>query len=100
MAFDKMERDFEQHKEIFMRLENDLAAVKLFEQPDYTEALAAMRRQDSALYAAIRDAYEKGSGDVEDHCQGIIAAVNAIYNLGFSNGFKMGAENAGKEKLK
>lgn len=79
-AFEKMEADMEQHKEIFKRLEEDLKTVKTFEQ------------HDNALYTAIRDAYNLD----EDHCQGMIAAVNAIYNLGFSNGFKQGAEYAQK----
>lgn len=97
-AFAKMEKDMDRHKAVFDRLQADLEAVKGFEQPDYTEALDAMRRQDSALYAAIRDAYEQEQfdGNPEKHCQGIIAAVNAIYNLGYSNGFKQGAEYAQK----
>jgi Skp family chaperone for outer membrane proteins len=97
-AFAKMEKDLENHAAIFKRLEGDLKAVKGFE---YTEALEAMRQHDSALYAAIRDAYEqehfKTNGDaMNKHCQGVIAAVNAIYNLGYSNGFKQGAEYAQK----
>lgn len=97
-AFKKMEGDMERHKDVFKRLEEDLKTVKAFEQPDYTEALDAMRKQDSALYAAIRDAYEQEQfdGNPEKHTQGVIAAVNAIYNLGFSNGFKQGAEYARK----
>lgn len=101
-AFAKMEKDMDRHKAVFERLEADLEAVKGFEQPDYTEALRNMREQDSALYAAIRDAYEQGQfdGNPDKHCQGVIAAVNAIYNLGYSNGFKQGAEYAGKDVTK
>lgn len=94
-AFAKMEKDFENHAAVFKRLEDDVKTVKGFE---YTEALEAMRQHDSALYAAIRDAYEQEQfdGNPEKHCQGVIAAVNAIYNLGFNNGFKQGAEYAQK----
>lgn len=96
-AFDKMEEDFENHSAIFKRLEDDLKTVKVFEAQDYTEALANMRKHDSALYAAIRDAYEREQfdGNQDKHCQGMIAAVNAIYNLGYGNGYKDGAA-AGK----
>lgn len=87
-AFAKMEKDFEDHAAIFKRLEDDLATVKLFEQADHEEALADMRKQDSALYAVILDAYEKEGQD--SYCQGMIAAVNAIYNLGYMNGCKDG----------
>lgn len=98
-AFAKMEKDMERHKAVFDRLQSDLEAVKGFEQ---TETLEAMRQHDSALYAAIRDAYEQEQfdGNPEKHCQGVIAAVNAIYNLGYSNGFKAGAEYAGKDVAK
>ena len=102
-AFDKVNRDMERHKGIFARLEADLDAVKGFAeeelgQLDFTEALANVRRLDSELYTAIYNAYEREQfeGNTDKHCQGMIAAVNAIYNLGFSNGFKQGAEAAGK----
>lgn len=95
-AFEKMQADFENHAAVFQRLEADLEAVKGFELQDYTETLAAMRKQDSKLYKAIRAAYEQEqfetNGDaMERHCQGMIAAVNAIYNLGYGEGFKNGA---------
>ena len=97
-AFQKMKADMEQHKGVFKRLEEDLKTVKGFEAPDYTEALDAMRKQDSDLYAAIRHAYiqEQFDGNPDKHTQGVIAAINAVYNLGFSNGFKQGAEYAQK----
>lgn len=95
-AFDKMEEDFEQHKAVFDRLQEDLKSVKAFEQPDYTEALEKMQQRDSDLYKAIRQAYirEQYEGNPDKHTQGVMAAVNAIYNLGYSNGFKAGAEYA------
>ena len=97
-AFQKMEADMEQHKGVFKRLEEDLKTVKVFEAPDYTEALQMMREQDSDLYAAIRQAYirEQFENNPDRHCQGIMAAVNAIYNLGYANGFNQGAEDAQK----
>ena len=87
-AFDKMRADLGRHKDVFKRLEDDLATVKLFEQADHEEALADMRKQDSALYAVILDAYEREGQD--SYCQGMVAAVNAIYNLGYMNGCKDG----------
>lgn len=97
-AFEKMGKDLDQHKAVFDRLVSDLEAVKGFEAPDYAEALDAMRKQDSDLYAAIRQAYirEQFDGNPDKHTQGVIAAVNAIYNLGYNNGFKQGAEYAQK----
>ena len=94
-AFQKMEADMEQHKYDLKRLEEALKGLKA---PDYTEALNAMRKQDSDLYAAIRYAYiqEQFDGNPDKHTQGVIAAINAVYNLGFSNGFKQGAEYAQK----
>lgn len=93
-AFAKMENDLERHKDIFKRLESELQAVEAFEQPDYAEALDNMRKRDSELYAAIRDAYEREQfdGNPEKHVQGIIAAIEAIYNLGFAQGFTQGAQ--------
>lgn len=101
-AFKKMKKDLEQHKGIFDRLEADLEAVKGFEQPEYAEALRNMRELDSELYKAIRDYYEQEhfetNGDaMNKHCQGVMAAVTAIYNIGFNHGFKQGAEYAGKD---
>lgn len=101
-AFAKMEKDMDRHKAVFDRLEADLEAVKGFEQPDYTEALRNMRELDSELYKAIRDYYEQEhfetNGDaINKHCQGVMAAVTAIYNIGFNHGFKQGAEYAGKD---
>lgn len=97
-AFQKMEEDLDRHKDVFKRLEADLKAVKGFDAPDYTEALDAMRKHDSDLYAAIRQAYirEQMDSNPDKHTQGVIAAINAVYNLGFSNGFKQGAEYAQK----
>ena len=95
-AFQKMEADMEQHKGVFKRLEEDLKTVKGFEAPDYTEALEAMRQHDSDLYAAIRQAYirEQFNKDPDKHTQGVIAAINAVYNLGYGNGFNAGVEYA------
>lgn len=89
-AFAKIEKDLERHKDVFTRLESELQAVKAFEQ------------QDSALYAAIRDAYEQEQFEEnpDKHCQGVISAVNAIYNLGYANGFKAGAEERTKQNGK
>lgn len=97
-AFEKIGKDLEKHKDIFKRLEDDLATVRTFEELDYTDALAEMRRQDSELYSAIRDAYdrEQFAGNKDKHIQGVIAAVHAIYGLGYNNGFKAGAEYAQK----
>ena len=97
-AFAKMEKDMDRHKAVFDRLEADLEAAKGFEQPDYTEDLRNMQEQDSALYAAIRDAYEQEQfdGNPDKHCQGVIAAVNAVYNLGYAQGYTKGAQDAQK----
>lgn len=99
-AFGKIREDMDRHKAVFKRLEDELATVKTFESADFKEALDAMRRRDSDLYAVILDAYnrEQIDGNADQHCQGVIAAVNAIYNLGYGNGFKQGAEYARKEK--
>lgn len=91
-AFGKIRKDFDKHAAVLNRLESDLEAVKDF-QPNYTEALDNMRRRDSELYAAIRDAYEQEPGaDLDRHCMGMVAAVSAVYNLGYSRGYLDGAQ--------
>lgn len=99
-AFEKIEKDLEKHKDIFKRLEDELVTVKTFEELDYTDALAEMRRVDSELYAAIRDAYdrEQFSGNKDKHIQGVVAAVHAIYCLGYNSGLKEGARYAQESK--
>lgn len=91
---------------ILTRLQNDLEAVRAFaeEENGYTEALRIMREQDSKLYKAIRDAYTQEQFDengdaLEQHCQGMIAAIEAVYRLGFAEGFKAGAEEAERRIL-
>lgn len=97
-AFAKIEKDIENHMDVFKRLESELEAVKLFEQQD-DKLIDEMRKHDSELYAAIRAAYEQEQfeNNPDKHCQGMIAAVNAIYNLGYANGFKDGGKYARKE---
>lgn len=92
---------------ILTRLQNDLEAVRGFaeeESGSYTEALRVMREQDSELYRAIRAAYLQEQTDengdaVDQHCQGMIAAIEAVYRLGFAEGFKAGAEEAERRIL-
>ena len=92
---------------ILTRLQNDLEAVRSFaeeESGSYTEALRVMREQDSELYRAIRAAYlqeqDEENGDaVDQHCQGMVAAIEAVYRLGFAEGFKAGAEEAERRIL-
>ena len=86
---------------ILDRLENDLGAVREFaeEESGYTDALRIVRQQDSALYKAIRAAYlqeqdEENGDTVDQHCQGVISAIEAVYRLGYAEGFKAGAEAA------
>lgn len=66
----------------------------------YEEALNEMRREDSELYKAIREAYyrEQFEGNTDQHCQGVIAAIHAVFNLGQSIGFKRGFEYAESNK--
>lgn len=66
---------------------------------DYREALQAEMETESALYKAIRAAYiqeqTESNGDaLQQHCSGIMAAVKAIYQLGYGQGFTAGAEYA------
>ena len=98
-AFAQIEQDIDAHKDVFKRLESELDAVKLFEQQDNEVIIDEVRRHDSELYAAIHAAYEQEQfeNNPDKHCQGMIAAVNAIYNLGYANGFKDGGEYARKE---
>ena len=86
---------------ILTRLQNDLSAVRDFAEEEagssYTEALRIMRQQDSELYRAIRAAYLQEQADengdaVDQHCQGMIAAIEAVYRLGYAQGIKTGAE--------
>lgn len=85
---------------ILARLENDLDAVREFAEEDsYGDALRNMRQQDSALYKAIRAAYLQEQTDengdaVDQHCQGMISAIEAVYHLGYAEGFKAGADAA------
>ena len=85
---------------ILDRLENDLGAVREFAEEDsYGDALRNMRQQDSALYKAIRAAYlqeqtDENGDTVDQHCQGVICAIEAVYRLGYAEGFKAGAEAA------
>ena len=87
---------------ILSRLQNDLEAVRGFAEEEgnsYTEALRVMREQDSLLYKAIREAYtreqDEENGDaVDQHCQGMIAAIEAVYRLGYAQGFTAGSEEA------
>jgi hypothetical protein len=65
---------------------------------DLQAAVRAAMQLEGQLYNAIRDAYEveqrveANGDDIDRHACGCIAAVNAIYNLGYGNGFKAGAE--------
>ncbi len=104
-AFSKMEEDLDRHKAVFERLERELEAVKGFEAPDYNQAIAAAVERDSTLYRAIRDYYEQElfpeNGDsINQHCQGVRAAINAVYNLGFAQGYTKGAQDAQQQAEK
>ena len=83
---------------ILSRLQNDLEAVQAFAaEESYGDALRAVRQQDSELYRAIRAAYVQEQDDingdaVDQHCQGIISAIEAVYRLGYAEGFKAGSE--------
>ena len=85
---------------ILSRLQNDFEAVKGFEEEErYGDALRNMRKQDSELYRAIQAAYLQEQMDedgdaIDQHCQGMIAAIEAVYRLGYAEGFKAGAEEA------
>ena len=65
---------------------------------DFQTAVRAAMQLEGQLYNAIRDAYEVGQrangDDIDRHACGCIAAVNAIYNLGYASGFKDGADYA------
>ena len=90
---------------ILTRLQNDLEAVRGFAaEESYGDALRNMRQQDSELYRAIRAAYVQEMDDcngdaVDQHCQGMIAAIEAVYRLGYAEGFKAGAEEAERRIL-
>lgn len=85
---------------VLSRLQNDLEAVRAFaEEESYGDALRNVRQRDSELYRAIRAAYlqeqfDENGDAVDQHCQGMIAAIEAVYRLGFAEGFKAGAEEA------
>lgn len=91
---------------ILTRLQNDLEAVRSFaeEESSYGDALRVMREQDSELYHAIRAAYlqeqDEANGDaVDQHCQGMISAIEAVYRLGYAAGFTAGSEEAERRIL-
>lgn len=71
---------------------------------DYREALRREMETDSALYKAIRAAYiqeqDDSNGDaLQQHCSGVMAAIKAVYQLGYGQGFTAGAEYAEKHIL-
>lgn len=60
-------------------------------------AVRASMMLEGKLYDAIRKAYDQeqfpeNGDEVDRHAFGMIAAVNAIYNLGYGNGFVAGAK--------
>lgn len=65
---------------------------------NFRAAVRAAMQLEGQLYNAIRKAYEVEQGltangdEIDRHAYGCIAAVNAIYNLGYASGFKAGAE--------
>lgn len=66
------------------------------ETGDFRAAVRAAMQLDGQIYNAVRDAYNReqfdGNGDeIDCHAYGVIAAVNAIYNLGHAAGFECGA---------
>lgn len=99
-ARDRIEETNRTNEAVLSRLQNDLEAVRSFaEVENYEDALRNMREQDSELYKAIRAAYLQEQTDengdaVDQHCQGMIAAIEAVYRLGYAEGFKAGAEAA------
>ena len=90
---------------ILSRLQSDLEAVKAFAaEESYGDALRAVRQQDSELYRAIRAAYlqeqDEANGDaVDQNCQGMISAIEAVYRLGYAAGFTAGSEEAERRIL-
>ena len=90
---------------VLSRLQNDLEAVRAFaEEESYGDALRNVRQRDSELYRAIRAAYlqeqfDENGDAVDQHCQGMIAAIEAVYRLGYAEGFKAGAEEAERRIL-
>lgn len=62
----------------------------------FEAAVRAAMQLDGKLYNAIREAYDVEqdiySDEIDRHAYGCIAAVNAVYNLGYGAGFKAGAE--------
>ena len=71
---------------------------------DFREALQAEMETDSALYKAIRAAYIQEQADsngntLQQHCSGVMAAIKAVYQLGYGQGFTAGADYAEQEIL-
>ncbi len=103
-ARDRIEETNRTNEAVLSRLQNDLEAVRSFaEVENYEDALRNMREQDSELYKAIRAAYlreqnEENGDPLAWHCQGMISAVQAIYNLGYATGYNAGAKDA-EEKI-
>ena len=64
---------------------------------NFNAAVRAAMQLDGQMYNAIREAYnreqfDENGDEIDRHAYGLIAAVNAVYNLGHAAGFKAGAE--------
>ena len=64
---------------------------------NFGTAVRAAMQLDGQMYNAIREAYDREQFDengdeIDRHAFGLIAAVNAVYNLGYGNGYRDGAE--------
>ena len=63
---------------------------------NFYAAVRAAMMLEGKLYNAIRTAYDReqfpeNGDEIDKHAMGLVAAVNAVYNLGFSAGFTAGA---------
>lgn len=73
---------------------------------EYQEAIRTALREDGQMYNAIMKAYLRdiagGPATLDEHCHGMIAAVQAVYMLGRDEGFRHGAayirERAAKDE--
>lgn len=74
---------------------------------DTADVMQIMRddaERNSMLYKAIQTAYLQEQADsngngLQQHCSGVMAAVKAIYQLGYGQGFTAGAEYAERHIL-
>ena len=63
---------------------------------NFGAAVRAAMQLDGQLYNAIREAYDReqfaeNGDEIDRHAFGLVAAVNAVFNLGHAVGFEAGA---------